>query len=98
MTKSLRENILPQRVGDYSIDEHRAADGYRCRFRRFVPAEPVKARVIGVHGIQSHGGWYENSCRFLSEAGFAVSFLDRRGSGLNEEARGDVPSFRGLLD
>jgi alpha-beta hydrolase superfamily lysophospholipase len=51
-----------------------------------------------VHGIQSHAGWYEHSCRRLSEAGFAVSFLDRRGSGQNTEARGDTPSFRRLLD
>jgi alpha-beta hydrolase superfamily lysophospholipase len=51
-----------------------------------------------VHGIQSHAGWYEFSCQRLAEAGFAVSFLDRRGSGQNHEARGDTPSFRRLLD
>src|SRR5262249_41664166 len=46
----------------------------------------------------SHGGWYEHSCSKLSEAGFTVSFLDRRGAGLNEQDRGDTPSFRRLLD
>jgi alpha-beta hydrolase superfamily lysophospholipase len=51
-----------------------------------------------VHGIQSHGGWYEYSCRRLSEAGYAVYFLDRRGAGLNEHDRGDAPSFRRLID
>ena len=51
-----------------------------------------------MHGIQSHAGWYEHSCRRLSEVGFAVSFLDRRGSGQNTEGRGDTPSFRRLLD
>jgi alpha-beta hydrolase superfamily lysophospholipase len=51
-----------------------------------------------VHGIQSHGGWYEYSCTRLSQAGFAVSFLDRRGSGLNAQARGDTPDFRRLLN
>ena len=51
-----------------------------------------------MHGIQSHAGWYEHSCQRLSAAGFAVSFLDRRGSGANGEARGDTPSFRRLLD
>jgi alpha-beta hydrolase superfamily lysophospholipase len=53
---------------------------------------------VVVHGIQSHGGWYEYSCTRLSQAGFAVSFLDRRGSGLNQHARGDTPDFRRLLD
>src|SRR5207248_7797309 len=54
--------------------------------------------LVFVHGIQSHGGWYEYSCERLREAGFLVSFLDRRGSGLNEQDRGDAPSFRRLLD
>src|SRR5260370_32540211 len=89
---------LAYQVGEYSIEEHQAGDGYRWHYRRFVAAAPVKARVIGVHGIQSHGGWYEQSCRYLSEAGFEVCFLDRRGAGLNQESRGDAPSFRRLLD
>ena len=50
-----------------------------------------------IHGVQSHGGWYVHSCRRLAEAGFEVLFLDRRGSGLNEQARGDAPGFRRLL-
>src|SRR5262249_34494128 len=57
-----------------------------------------RAHVVCVHGIQSHGGWYEGSCTRLAQAGFAVYFLDRRGSGLNPQQRGDAPSFRRLLD
>jgi alpha-beta hydrolase superfamily lysophospholipase len=81
-----------------SIEEHTASDGYRWRYRRYLPTEPVKGRVLCVHGIQSHGGWYEHSCRRLCEAGYSVCFLDRRGAGLNQEARGDSPTFRRLLD
>src|SRR5207247_5995278 len=34
-----------------------------------------------------------------SQAGYHVSFLDRRGAGMNSEARGDAPGgFRRLLD
>ncbi len=57
----------------------------------------ARARVVCIHGIQSHGGWYEYSCRRLAEAGFEVFFLDRRGSGLNAQARGDAPNFRRRL-
>src|SRR5205823_1892810 len=57
-----------------------------------------RGEVVYIHGIQSHGGWYEHSCRELSRSGYNVSFLDRRGAGLNEQARGDTPSFRRLLD
>jgi alpha-beta hydrolase superfamily lysophospholipase len=82
----------------FTIEEHTAGDGYVWRYRRYAPSDPAKAQVICLHGIQSHGGWYENSCTRLSQANFAVSFLDRRGAGLNDQARGDTPSFRRLID
>jgi alpha-beta hydrolase superfamily lysophospholipase len=82
----------------FSIAEQTASDGYRWRYRRYVPPGRVRAEIVCVHGIQSHGGWYEYSCGRLCQAGFGVSFLDRRGSGLNERDRGDAPGFRRLLD
>jgi alpha-beta hydrolase superfamily lysophospholipase len=81
-----------------SLEEYTAGDGYRWRYRRYEPTEAAKARVICIHGIQSHGGWYEHSCQRLCESGYSVCFLDRRGAGLNQEGRGDAPSFRRLLD
>jgi alpha-beta hydrolase superfamily lysophospholipase len=57
-----------------------------------------KGTIVFIHGIQSHGGWYETSCKKFAQAGYRVLFLDRRGSGLNEVSRGDSPSFRTLLD
>src|SRR4051794_22879659 len=76
---------------------HTASDGYRWHYRHY-PADKPLGRVVYLHGIQSHGGWYEGSCSHLARAGFDVYFLDRRGSGLNEQARGDTPSFRRLID
>lgn len=75
-----------------------ASDGYRWFYRHFPAYGTAKATVVGIHGIQSHGGWYEASCRHLRGAGCDVYFVDRRGSGRNEIARGDTPSFRRLLD
>lgn len=54
--------------------------------------------MVCLHGIQSHAGWYEESCRRLAAAGFSVSFLDRRGSGRNQQARGDTPHYHRLID
>jgi alpha-beta hydrolase superfamily lysophospholipase len=77
---------------------HIASDGYRWYYRHFPAATKPLARVVCVHGIQSHGGWYETGCRHLRDAGCDVFFLDRRGSGWNAVARGDAPSFRRLID
>jgi alpha-beta hydrolase superfamily lysophospholipase len=75
-----------------------ASDGYRWHYRRYAPPAGPRARVVFLHGIQSHGGWYPRSCARIAAAGYEVFFLDRRGCGLNTEKRGDSPSFRRLLD
>jgi alpha-beta hydrolase superfamily lysophospholipase len=81
-----------------TIATFRASDRYLWHYRRFDPVGPRRADIVVLHGIQSHGGWYEYSCAKLRDAGFAVWFLERRGSGLNPQARGDTPNFRRLLD
>jgi alpha-beta hydrolase superfamily lysophospholipase len=75
-----------------------ASDGYRFYFRRYPAVGPARARLVFVHGIRSHGGWYTRSCAKLAEAGFEVYALDRRGAGLNTAHRGDAPNFRRLID
>jgi alpha-beta hydrolase superfamily lysophospholipase len=89
---------LAETAATCTLETFQAGDGYRWRYRRYAPASSPRAHVICIHGIQSHGGWYMHSCESLSQAGFLVDFLDRRGSGLNEEGRGDAPGFRRLLD
>lgn len=81
-----------------TIEIFQAGDGYRWKYRRYLPTGTPRARIVCLHGIQSHGGWYTHSCTELSKAGYQVDFLDRRGSGLNEAARGDAPYFRRLID
>ena len=84
--------------GQMVVRTHTASDGYDWKYRHFGRFLSPQAQVVCIHGIQSHGGWYEGSCTRLCQAGFEVFFLDRRGSGLNERDRGDTPSFRRLLD
>lgn len=71
-------------------------DGYTVR-GRYWPATHPRAAIIYLHGIQSHGGWYEHSASVLASEGCAVLLPDRRGSGLNADCRGDVPDRRQLL-
>ena len=83
---------------DLTIEEHQASDGYRWKYRNYPSAGEARGIVIFIHGIQSHANWYAHSCSRLAQEGYRVYFLDRRGSGMNTEERGDAPSFRRLLD
>ena len=76
----------------------RASDGYAFYSHIYRPAGEVRGRIVMLHGIRSHAGWYGRSCAALAKQGYEVHFLDRRGSGWNTARRGDCPSFRRLID
>ena len=57
----------------------------------------VRGAVLYLHGIQSHGLWFEESATAVAEAGFDVLLADRRGSGLNSN-RGDVCIYKQWLN
>ncbi len=84
--------------GEGFLLQFTASDGYRFYTRHYPAVGVPRARLVFVHGIRSHGGWYARSCTALAAAGFDVHFLDRRGAGLNTAHRGDTPDFRRLLD
>ncbi|MFZ5829225.1 MAG: alpha/beta fold hydrolase [Planctomycetota bacterium] len=71
------------------IESHTLPDGYCAAARVWRVKEPA-AQVVCLHGILSHGGWYLPSGAHLAGEGFDVHLLDRRGSGLNCVAPGDV--------
>jgi alpha-beta hydrolase superfamily lysophospholipase len=85
-------------VGPPRIDFYEAADGRRLAVRVWDTAGLPRARVVFLHGISSHGGWYTRSTSHLAEAGFEVHFLDRRGSGLNTDGSGDVDRWQSWVD
>jgi len=74
-----------------------ADDGYRFHCRRW-DVENAAGDVIVLHGIISHSGWYLKTGSNLAAAGFNVHSLDRRGSGLNLQDRGDVASGERWID
>ena len=73
-----------------------ASDGYEFAWDEFAPPGEPRGRIVVVHGIRSHAGWYAGSCAKLAAAGYEVGFLERRGAGRNTVARGDCPGFRRL--
>jgi alpha-beta hydrolase superfamily lysophospholipase len=80
------------------IEFYEAADGRRLAVRLWDVASPPRARVVFLHGITSHGGWYHRSCAYLAARDLEVHFLDRRGSGLNAEQPGDVDHWTTWID
>jgi acylglycerol lipase len=79
------------------IIEHSVRDGYPL-MARVWRNENAPARIILIHGIVSHSGWYLRSCQYLADQGLEVHALDRRGSGLSFRGRGDVRDAQQWLD
>jgi alpha-beta hydrolase superfamily lysophospholipase len=75
-----------------------ASDGYPLRAMSFEGASSANGRVVVLHGVQSHAGWYTGFSRRLAAAGFEVHCPDRRGSGANTGNRGHAESARRLVD
>jgi len=75
-----------------------ASDGYALHVTVWPARAEVRGRVVVLHGVQSHGGWYHGLGRTLAEAGYETHFPDRRGSGANRDDRGHTPSPRRLID
>ncbi|MCU1347417.1 MAG: hypothetical protein JWO56_447 [Acidobacteria bacterium] len=78
------------------ILETAATDGYNLRYRSWQKGSDTL--VVTLHGILSHSGWFASMADALLLRGIDTIGHDRRGSGLNGEARGDAPGPRQLLD
>jgi alpha-beta hydrolase superfamily lysophospholipase len=93
------DSISNLRLSVVKIEHFEASDGYVFHYRHWKAARAVpRGYVVSLHGIQSHSGWYEYSSRRLAEDGYDVRFLDRRGSGMNEQQRGHTPHFSRLVN
>ena len=83
--------IMLSRMDKPDVDSVTLPEGYRAKVRWWRPDKPQSA-VLYFHGIQSHGGWYEESGSRLAAAGLSMLMPDRRGSGLNPPPRGHFAS------
>jgi alpha-beta hydrolase superfamily lysophospholipase len=78
------------------ILETTASDGYNLRSRSWQKGSDTL--VVTLHGVLSHSGWFASMAEALLLHGIDTIGHDRRGSGLNAEARGDAPGPQQLLD
>lgn len=73
------------------------ATGPSLRYRVW-PVDDARATVVFFNGIMSHAGWFSPLAPGFAHARWHMVGADRRGSGPNDEARGDAPSAQALID
>ncbi len=74
------------------------ADGYLLRYRTWLPAGMPRGTLVLLNGVMSHSGWFQPLAGPITGAGLKLVGADRRGTGLNKDARGDAPSAGALID
>ncbi len=80
-----------------SLHEITSADGYQCNVRCWRPKSPAVSKVIILHGVVSHSDWLRPIAERLANHRVEVICPDRRGAGLNHQARGDAPNIETLI-
>ncbi len=72
-------------------------DGYCLRYRVWSRPEPPDGVLVLLNGVMSHSAWFRELAGAMAGLNLCVIGADRRGSGLNEQDRGNVPSRSALL-
>lgn len=86
----------PPKTGEPQIQKLEINNQTHLAFRRYISTHP-KGVILYLHGIQSHSGWYTQSCQMLAESGYTVYAPDRRGCGLNRQDRGHIQHYEDLI-
>jgi pimeloyl-ACP methyl ester carboxylesterase len=90
--------VIPDGRSDSEPRETSAADGYRLSYRRWSPGGDPVGTVVILNGIMSHSAWVTPLADPIVAAGWRLVGADRRGTGHNDEARGDAPSAQTVID
>ena len=73
-------------------------DGARLFVRSWTPRGVVKAEVVLTHGMGEHSARYFHVGEFFAAHGIRLCAYDQRGHGRSTGKRGDVESYKALLD
>ncbi|MDQ1924936.1 alpha/beta hydrolase [Massilia pseudoviolaceinigra] len=75
-----------------------AADGTTLFVSDYLlPASPLRASVVIMHGLGEHSGRYRHLAAFFNECGLSVRCYDHRGHGRSQGKRGDIINGDPLL-
>jgi acylglycerol lipase len=78
-----------------SLGQYTTRAGNSLSFRKWSGTKDV---IVYLHGIESNSAWFAPLASRLNEDGFILYGIDRRGSGLNKEDRGDILDYNMFLD
>lgn len=81
---------IAHRLAGHETGAFTGSDGRDLGYVAFRPKR-MNARgaaFLYLHGIESHGEWFDEAARQLALRGYPVFSIDRRGSGINRENRG----------
>jgi alpha-beta hydrolase superfamily lysophospholipase len=98
MTHKNNTDVGQRRAECGEIETIRSSDGYLLNVRLFRPESPATAQLFILHGVVSHSDWLRPLASRLAVSGIQVICPDRRGTGLNNEGRGDAPAVDTLLN
>jgi len=68
-------------------------DGTELYTHCYLPAQPIKAALLVVHGVGEHSGRYQAFITPMLQAGIALYFYDLRGHGKSEGQRGHINAW-----
>lgn len=85
-----------------TIEYYQGADGRELAYVQYPGEKRQNLAFVYLHGVESHAGWFNAVAEQLSQRGYDLYALDRRGSGINRENRsftsGYVQSYEMLLN
>ena len=80
-----------------SIVYIKGVGGYAIPIRLFGQNQD-RTPVVMLHGLESHSVWFVQSAQAMAEHGHPVYLLDRLGSGVSDQRRGDGDDFQAMID
>ena len=84
--------------GRFTLPRGSMAAGAQLYWQTWLPAGPIKAVVLLVHGYAEHLGRYDHVAASLNAQGYAVYALDHWGHGKSDGTPGFVPAFSVFTD
>ena len=78
-----------------SLGEYITRDGKSLSFRKWHGTLGV---ILFIHGVESHAGWFKDFIAPLAANNFTIYGIDRRGSGMNTDSRGDIENYNTFFD